>query len=521
MKSKEYLKLLSLAVSSASLIACGSSSSGGGNSGGGEEPTAKIGNGIHLKEGSEGSFYNILLAGDYTDCLYMEDNTVLTRADDTTSNPQDKIVNVYGNCVNEVGGDSGYDVELAGFDATYAALNDYLAATGAPAVTATITKNADSNPAFTFDNTTYVGAVDPAATTAWYEFGMEGSYPAAAADIDLTPGSFDAGFTPAVTFTPDMTGITPATTCPAAPTGARVRELGTGYDLIDDIADNGNSFITCELSGDVMADFTLTNNVVWTLSGAVVIGNGNQVLSSTGVTSADVADVTLTIEAGTVMMSNYGSSLVVTRGSSINAVGTADQPIVMAGNNTAGYEGTGEWGGLVLQGYAYNNKCGDVSEVYCNESGEGDTGRFGGFDDADSSGTLQYVIITEAGAIVNGDGDELNGIGFMGVGYGTTVDHIQVHGNVDDGVEFFGGAVDVKYLLLTSNMDDSIDWDEGYIGNIQYALIIQTQNQASTSNRAFELDTKGDAKDSAERESDPTVANVTALASFTAEAAGL
>jgi hypothetical protein len=98
----------------------------------------------------------------------------------------------------------------------------------------------------------------------------------------------------------------------------------------------------------------------------------------------------------------------------------------------------------------------------------------------------------------------------MSVGYGTTIDYIQIHQNDDDGVEFFGGAVDAKHLVLTSNKDDDIDWDEGYVGNIQYGVIVKTSSK-SGSRHAFELDTKGDAYESAYQESNPTVANVTAL----------
>ncbi|MFL0808741.1 MAG: hypothetical protein K6L60_15780 [Oceanobacter sp.] len=524
---KECLKLLPLAIVAATLSACGSdsSSSGSSNSGNndGDKKTANIGSGIHLKKGSEGVFVNSLIIGDYAECLYLDDNTVLTPASDTSSNPQDNIKNIYGHCVEAVNaGDSGYTVELAGHGASFAALDDKLAATGTSAVSATITseevdgsasnaQNLSANPNFSFDNTTYVGAVDPAASTAWHAFALTGSVPATAAAVDVTPGSYDAAFEPNVTFTPNMTGVTPATDCPAAPTGARITKLSTTYEL------DGQSFIACELSGDIMSDFTLNDEVVWTLVGRVVVGNGNVELNASNPTPASVS---LTIDAGTVLMSANGSSLVITRGSEINAIGTAARPIVMAGDKTKTFGGTGEWGGLVLQGYAYHNKCG-LSDTYCNRSGEGDTGSFAGYDNADSSGTLQYVIVTEAGAIVNGDGDELNGIGFMGVGYGTTVDYVQVHGNADDGVEFFGGAVDAKHLVLTANQDDNIDWDEGYVGNIQYALIVQTQNQAKTSNHAFELDTAGDANDSATQESNPTVANVTAIASLSKKDVGL
>ncbi|MDF1763758.1 MAG: hypothetical protein P1U57_10140 [Oleibacter sp.] len=369
-----------------------------------------------------------------------------------------------------------------------------------------VTANLSANPSFVFDQTDYVGAVDPAATSNWFGFAMTGSFPTTAAAVDTSTAT-TSNFEPNVTYTPDVSAITPATDCPSISGSAVVTPNGT--ETI-----GGKTFQKCQLSGTILTDLTLTNDVVWSLVNRVNVGNGN----NTQTTTSTPASVTLTINAGTVFASESGSSLVVTRGSEINAVGTEAQPIVMAGDLSNGLGNTGEWGGLVLQGYAYHNKCGDpATETVCNIDGEGAAGKFGGFNNADSSGTLQYVIVTEAGSILS-NGDELNGIGFMGVGYGTTVDHIQVHGNADDGVEFFGGAVDIKNIILTANQDDSIDWDEGYVGNIQYAFILQTQNQndAVSKNHAFELDTAGDARESAYQESNPTVANVTAIASLDA-----
>lgn len=370
--------------------------------------------------------------------------------------------------------------------------------------------NLSANPDFVFDQTTYVGAVDPAATQKWFDFAMAGSYPATASAIDTASGS--AGkFSPNVTFNPDVTKITPATACPDVP-GNNNLSVGQSADT-PVVSLGGKSFVVCEVSGTVTEDVALSNNVIWSLVDRVNVGNGN------GLQTADTtfASPDLTIAAGTIFMNKAGSSLVVTRGAKIIAEGTADQPIVMSGIATTDKFGENEeWGGLVLQGYAYHNKCGDFTkETVCNIPGEGASGYFGGFNNADSSGSLKYVIVTEAGKEIS-NGDELNGIGFMGVGYGTTVDYVQIHNNKDDGVEFFGGAVDAKHLVLTGVKDDDIDWDEGYVGNIQYALIVKYQNQESTGNHIFELDTKGDAAESQYQESNPTVANVTAIADLPA-----
>ncbi|MDO6682604.1 MULTISPECIES: hypothetical protein [unclassified Oceanobacter] len=365
-----------------------------------------------------------------------------------------------------------------------------------------ISYNTSANPSFSFDQTTYVGAVDPSASEEWYGFAMAGSYPAAATNID-TSSSAAGTFSADVTFAPSMDGITAASSCPALDGNSALTIEQDGTVVVD-----GQTFPVCTIEGTFTADAELTNTVVWSMVDRVNVGNGN------GLQTVDTtfADTDLTIQAGTVFMNQAGSSMVVTRGSTINAVGTAAQPIVMSGiETTTDFGGDTEWGGLVLQGYAYNNKCGNPeTESVCNVSGEGAAGYFGGFDNSDSSGALEYVIVTEAGLEI-ANGDELNGIGFMAVGYNTTVSHVQVHGNKDDGVEFFGGAVDATYLVLTGNQDDDIDWDEGYVGNIQHALVVKYQNQDSNGNHVFELDTAGDADESLYQESNPTVANVTAI----------
>ena len=366
--------------------------------------------------------------------------------------------------------------------------------------------NTSSNPAFSFDNTTYVGAVDPAATSEWYSFALPGSYPATAAEIDTA--STSAGtFTPSVKFAPSMTGITAATECPSLAGNSLLTVKQSATTATVDL--DGQTFVVCEVSGTFTENATLTSDVVWSMVNRVNVGNGNGPQTS----STTFSDMVLTIEAGTQLMNTAGSSMVVTRGSQVMAEGTAEQPIVFSGiTTTDDFGADAEWGGLVLQGYAYHNNCGDFkTETVCNQAGEGDSGFFGGFDNSDSSGTLKYVVVTEAGLELD-NGDELNGIGFMAVGYGTTIDYVQVHNNVDDGVEFFGGAVDAKHLVLTGIKDDNIDWDEGYVGNIQYALIVQYQNQDKSSNHTFEMDTAGDAKESTYQESNPTVANVTAIA---------
>jgi|GEM_PF-2536347 len=378
--------------------------------------------------------------------------------------------------------------------------------------------NLSANPNFQFDQTNYVGAFENG-TADWASFALQGSLPSAAAKVvaaETAPLNLAQDFDPQLTadaIVQDVSDITPVThtkdgeddvnNCPiSSVSGLQVSDTETTYTR------DGKDFIVCELTGTIDSDVTLANTVVWQLNSMVKVGNGSKKL-----TSADnvVTNATLTIEKGAMLRSKAGSSLVITRGSKIMAEGTATQPIIMWSNNDDDLNDRGEWGGLVLQGYAYNNGCDDApgTAAYCNIAGEGATGNFGGYDNADSSGSLKYVIVAEAGNEISA-GNELNGISFQGVGYGTTVDYIQVHQNDDDGVEFFGGAVDVKHFVLTANKDDDVDWDEGYVGNLQYGVIVKTTSK-DNSRHAFELDTAGDNAESAYQESNPTVANVTAM----------
>jgi len=132
---------------------------------------------------------------------------------------------------------------------------------------------------------------------------------------------------------------------------------------------------------------------------------------------------------------------------------------------------------VIIQGFAPQFGAGNTGACFgsgtvCNIVGEGGTvvGNYGGNDPADDSGALRYVRIAEGGKVAGPD-NEINGLTLQGVGHATTLEYIQVHGNLDDGIEWFGGTVNAKYLVLTNNDDDSLDYDEGYQGNIQHAII--------------------------------------------------
>jgi hypothetical protein len=196
---------------------------------------------------------------------------------------------------------------------------------------------------------------------------------------------------------------------------------------------------------------------------------------------------TLTIQPGTVVVGETATigTLIVERGGRLIADGTPTQPIVFTSDQPVGGRARGDWGGLIINGRAPVNLPGGVG------IGEGDTGVYGGTDPDDDSGVLRYVRVEYAGIEFSPD-NELNGIAFQGVGRGTVVDFIQVKHNKDDGVEFFGGTVDAKHLLLTSIGDDSLDWTFGWTGRVQYVVVQQSGDDADN---GFEGDNNGDNND--------------------------
>jgi len=252
----------------------------------------------------------------------------------------------------------------------------------------------------------------------------------------------------------------------------------------------------CVLTGTITADTHLTANNVYLLNGAVFIGGDN------------TDSATLKIDAGTKVIAPVGLNfLVINRGSKIEALGSEAAPIVFTYDDEANATAstTGRWGGLIINGNAPVNGCA-AGTTLCELEGEGSTGKYGGNNAADNSGTLNYVIVKYPGQNIT-ESNELNGIAFQAVGSGTTVDYVQVHGSSDDGVEFFGGTVNVKHLYLSSNEDDSFDWTFGYQGKVQHAVIKQ---RANTGDRGIEADNNEFSFDAAPR-SKPTLANFTMI----------
>jgi hypothetical protein len=207
---------------------------------------------------------------------------------------------------------------------------------------------------------------------------------------------------------------------------------------------------------------------------------------------------TLTIAAGgTLAFQDSGDYVLINRGSQIIAQGTAARPITFTGftdavTGTAGPEDVQLWGGVVINGNGITNNCTDAQRTanQCHVVSEGAASNYGGNDNAESSGVLRYVIIKHAGFEVAPD-DELNGLTLNAVGSGTTIENLQLYSTYDDGVEFFGGAVNLRNLVALYVRDDSIDFSDGWSGTIENALVIHSRGN---SNWCIEGDNIGSAR---------------------------
>ncbi|MEQ9364621.1 MAG: hypothetical protein RIF32_10275 [Leptospirales bacterium] len=197
---------------------------------------------------------------------------------------------------------------------------------------------------------------------------------------------------------------------------------------------------------------------------------------------------TLTIPAGGQVFGADGSSLFILQGGKLVTQGTAAQPVVFTSAQAVGSRKPGDWGGIVLIGNAQANG-GNALQTEGN-----DKQNYGGAastNDADSSGSLSYTRIEFAGDTL-ASGDELNCLSMYTVGSGTNLDHIQCHMGRDDAFEWFGGAVNAKFLVATGTSDDDFDMDLGYHGKLQHLVGYKfddgSAGNSSSDSRSFEFD---------------------------------
>ena len=202
----------------------------------------------------------------------------------------------------------------------------------------------------------------------------------------------------------------------------------------------------------------------------------------------------LNIEAGTVVKGAAGTgadaaAMIVAKGGQLFAEGTADCPIIFTYasdplDGSVSYDTRGQWGGLIVLGDATTN-FGGAAQVEGIPS-DNDLASYGGENDEDNSGVITYVSIRHGGTQL-GAANEINGLTLAGVGSGTTIHHVEVVSNLDDGIEFFGGSVTVDSALVAFCGDDSFDWDQGYHGSGSSWLAIQDQ-PGGEGDRCGELD---------------------------------
>ena len=255
-----------------------------------------------------------------------------------------------------------------------------------------------------------------------------------------------------------------------------------------------------DIPNQITADQTLTSDIVWRLNGLTYVESG-----------------TLTIEPGTIIIAesqpttgDNTSALIVTTDAAIDAQGTETDPIIFTSEDDDGTlepSDAGFWGGVILLGEAPigfgTAGTNSIEGIDANEP----RGIYGGTDAADDSGIMTYVSIRYSGVGI-APGDEIQGLSLGGVGSATTLEYIDIFSSGDDGIEFFGGTVDLKYGITAFVDDDNFDYDYGWSGNGQFWFSIQSESLPN-SDHGGEWD--GADPNNIEPFSNPTLYNVTMI----------
>ena len=228
----------------------------------------------------------------------------------------------------------------------------------------------------------------------------------------------------------------------------------------------------------IRVENNITSDVTWETGKIYILGGRISVESG----------ATLTIQEGVIVKGEAGSganatALVIARGAKINAIGTATAPIIftsiadeimpgMIASPNLTPDINGLWGGLLVLGNAPGSFGGDVSELQIEGIPPSDTnGLYGGSDEDDNSGELRYISIRHGGANI-GEGNEINGLTLGGVGRETKISYVEVVGNQDDGIEWFGGTVDVTNAIVWNAGDDGMDTDQAWAGTLDNFIVI-------------------------------------------------
>ncbi len=299
-----------------------------------------------------------------------------------------------------------------------------------------------------------------AAVVAWGEVTGATSYLVERAE-GASGGSFGtAGQTGSTSFNDE--GLTPQTTY-------RYRVTARGGTGTEPSSASDPAAITmpapaakvATISAPITTSRTLFADTVYTLSGFISVANG----------------ATLTIQAGTRIEGDFnipGSSLFILRGARIMAQGTAAAPIVFTSNRPVGQRSPGDWGGVIILGNGVTNR---GAPTYIEGTGTGPANPLqdysGGTNNNDNSGVIRYTRIEWAG-FPTAPNEELNSLTMAAVGRATTIEYVQILGGLDDSFEWFGGAVDGRYLVSYEAADDHFDASEGFVGRLQFLVAFQS-----------------------------------------------
>lgn len=224
----------------------------------------------------------------------------------------------------------------------------------------------------------------------------------------------------------------------------------------EDDSDENNSGVTinpADFRGELLSGQTATLDPaqVYKLTGSFIVRGG----------------ATLTIPAGTRIEATGGTAsyIGIAQDGLLYVNGTSSNPVIMTSGNAV--KATGDWGGLVICGRANTNKGGSTGQTATSEVGDL---TYGGTENTDSSGVIRYLRVEYTGAAFNAT-KEFNGVSLFGVGSGTVFEYIQAYKSGDDGIEFFGGSVNAKYLIALHSEDDAVDFADGFSGTLENVFI--------------------------------------------------
>jgi hypothetical protein len=230
----------------------------------------------------------------------------------------------------------------------------------------------------------------------------------------------------------------------------------------------------------------ISENTTWKTGKVYVLGGRITVL----------AGVTLTIEPGVIVKGEAGTgpnatALLIARDATLMAEGTESQPIIFTSIADEIEPGqiaspnldpvlNGLWGGILILGNAPISA--DAEAVQIEGIPPSDqNGLYGGTNATDNSGVIKYISIRHGGANI-GEGNEINGLTLGGVGNETVIENVEIVANQDDGIEWFGGTVNVKNALVWNTGDDAIDTDQSWAGTLDNFIVVNPGDEC------FELD---------------------------------